>query len=117
MNIDWTAVAVILTALATVLGSIAARWKINSEAANEISEAAMSLLDPFRRRLEELETQAAEQENRMHDQQAQITVLRGQVEELHRENAQLREGVDLLIQQIVGLGQRPSFRPPWWKEP
>lgn len=116
MDIDWTAVAVIATALGTVLGSVAARRKISSEAANEISEAAISLLDPFRRRLEELETQIEAQNARTQEQQAQIADLRSQVEMLQRENAQLRQGVDLLIKQIVELGQRPSFHPPWWKE-
>ena len=102
---DYTIIVALATLVISVIVGLATRRKLDSESANEISEAAMSLLQPFRDRLAELD-------KRVTSQAVQITQLQTHIETLQTENAKLWQGVTVLSEQILELGHLPRFQPP-----
>lgn len=104
LTVDWAAVAVLVGSLITVMIGFATRKKLDSEAANEVSEAALSLLEPLRQRVSQLEQELGIVKGSM-------TELSDKLEVVERENNELRRGIWLLVHQVTGLGQEPVYRP------
>ncbi len=105
---EWTALIMAAIALAGVAIQF---WKARSEkrrddgdAAESISSAAKSLIEPLRKRVDELEAMTARQE-------AAIVTLTKKTQEQQQEITELRAGVMLLTTQIVALGQKPIYIP------
>ncbi len=104
------AVAIIMAAVA--LGGLAVQWwtgrstkrKDEASASESIAEAVTTLLTPLRERIAQLETQTKEQSQ-------QIEMLTKTTKEQQFEITELRAGVMLLTNQIVGLGHTPIYVP------
>lgn len=105
---EWTALIMAAIALAGVAIQFWKAWsekrRDDSDAAESISFAAKSLIEPLRKRVDELEATTLRQE-------AEISALTRQTKEQKQEITELRAGVMLLTNQIVALGQRPIYIP------
>lgn len=83
-----------------IVGFFAGRRKNNADAAESISNAAKTLLEPLTRRIEELEEKVQRQDRRL-DRYGQriITLMRG---------------IERLVLQITRLGHVPDWTPGEW---
>ncbi len=76
----------------------------NGDAAESVAQATSILLEPLKTRVAELEARTAAQEAKILMMQKTIT---GQQHEI----TELRAGVMLLTNQIIGLGHTPIYKP------
>jgi len=99
-----------VVALITAIGSLILAWesrrKIKAETAAAITNAAGDLVEHFNKRLHELseEVKCLREEN---------NALREQVDGLKAENKQLRNGLQVLSDQLSRLGHKPDWTVPW----
>lgn len=95
-----------------------ARRELDNNSAKQLTDIALSLVDPLEKRVDGLEADNTRLRARIRSLEAgevsavrKIEALEIEVERLTRENAELHEGIALLMQQIVELGQEPRFSP------
>lgn len=133
MNAEWIVILTALIAAAPgVYAMIAGRHKVNSEAADSISGAAVQLVEPLRcenaalrkqvdgmrseldglrREMDDLRTENATLRVDVGQLREDNVTLRTAISALRAENEELVEGVAALAQQVQALGQRPVFAP------
>lgn len=114
-----TAAGVIAAIVASIPGLVALiiqRRKITAEArqaennaADLVTKAALSLVEPLRRQLDGLSAQSVEQA-------ARIAALEKQVQSLERFADDLLSGSHRLVMQVRSLGGHPVYIPPERRE-
>lgn len=102
----------IVGAAGALLGGIivylSTRLKNRADAADMVTDAALSLLDPLKTRLTELEQKMARQET-------EISRLRRQLTHYADRVIVLMRGIATLIKQIGDLGAKPYWEPDEWR--
>lgn len=90
--------------------------KTGADASASISEAAMALLEPLKKRIEEVEAEKSRMEK---DLRARITTLESRMDELEKELREksaiiddLTSGAIKLYHQVQSLGGVPVYVPP-----
>ena len=83
--------------------------KSEAEATGVIVTAATALLDPYIKRVEELEAREAERDIREAERQIELKAINRRLARIDRNNFILCEGVRRLIHQIRSLGAEPVF--------
>jgi predicted RNase H-like nuclease (RuvC/YqgF family) len=92
----------LMAALGSLIVAVESRHKQKADAADMISKAATSLVEPLEGRVKELEKEVKilRAENR---------TLRDQVEKLEDDNQRMKDGIAILIDQIKKLGHNPAW--------
>lgn len=119
MTIDWAA----LTALIAVIGSgvgIFLAWRkapiesqhMRAETEAHISEVALTLIDPMKRRIEELEASRERQRVSIDELEKRITELECELRTERSEKAEIVDGAHRLVHQVESLGAQPVYKPP-----
>lgn len=94
----------ILTAGGSLLVALNSRTKAKMEVAQIVTDSALKLVKPLEERIVVLEEslKILQEDNKK---------LEDEVEKLKQENAELWEGVAILINQIHKIGETPIWRP------
>jgi len=102
------AVGVVLTAFlanySVIVLSKSQRKKVDADAADTLTETAISLVAPLKERLMELETKTTEQAQRIEELETRVTEQKELILEL-------QEGAERLAHQVRSLGGSPVFAP------
>lgn len=117
--IDWAA----LTALIAVIASGITIWlawrkapiesqHLKAETEGRITEAALKLIEPLQKRIEELEQSRERQRASINELEQRITELECELRQEYSEKAEIVEGANRLVHQIESLGANPVYRPP-----
>lgn len=88
--------------LAAIILAMTERRKKQADYATQINEAAMVLIDPLKKRIQEFE-EASKKDRKLLEQ------LRKEIDQLQSQNKILRRGIAVLIDQIRCLGHEPAF--------
>jgi len=89
-----------LAGLAALIVAFSERRKKHADYANQISEAALQLINPLRERL-------AASEARIMELEREVAELRLENERLRRENGDLKAWAERLVHQVQSLGAMP----------
>jgi chromosome segregation ATPase len=109
--------------IVAVVGSLAAlviAWrkapaekrKMNADAESAISGAAVSLIEPLQKRIEELEAAREKDRTKMTSMESRISVLECEVREERSEKEAISDGARKLMHQVESYGGVPVYRPP-----
>lgn len=82
------------------------------EAASEIKEAALALVEPLKKRIDELEAARERDKTRMSLLEQRITDLECELREERSSRAEVEAGAHRLVHQVESLGANPVYRPP-----
>lgn len=126
MNVaELTALAVTIGGLAGGLVNVIAAWwrgqaedrKARVDATIALNEAAVSLVEPLKRRVSELDEQVTSYMRRIQELEERVETLQGEnrqlrddVSKLRAENTEMRRGIDDLCGQIQALGHEPVYK-------
>lgn len=117
-----TAITLIASVVA-VIGSISAvvvAWrkaphenrKLQAEAESAISEAAVSLIEPLQKRIDDLEKGREKDKDTIIALETRVTALECELREERNEKADIVDGAHKLYHQVQSLGAQPLYQPP-----
>jgi len=117
--IDWNSLTTFLAVLVSVSMFILAWRKAPSETYNlkaeseaKISAAAVALIEPMQKRLDELEKSRERQRISINELERRITDLECELREEKSQKADILDGANKLVHQVESLGANPVYRPP-----
>lgn len=79
--------------------------------ADSIASAARALIEPMRERITELEEEAKKNKASVLDLQSQLDEQAVEIALLRALNDEYRRGIEILMSQIVQLGEKPRYQP------
>lgn len=85
---------------------------MRAETEAHISEVALTLIDPMKRRIEELEASRERQRMSINELEKRITELECELREERANRAEIEAGAQRLVHQVESLGANPVYRPP-----
>ena len=104
MTTEWTAIIAVITALGSLAVAFSTRHKNRAEGDATIADTALAMVKEVRGEQEELKKENTAL-------RAKLAMMEVRIECQERELATLRVGVTLLSQQVMGLGQVPIWTP------
>jgi hypothetical protein len=117
--IDWIPV---LASLAAAVGSVVAliiAWrkapaetrKVEADAGNTITDAAVALVEPLKQRISDLEEVQVRNKARITALEVEVDALKCQIRDADAEKAELLHGTMRLIHQLESMGLAPVWKP------
>lgn len=92
----------LITGAAGLLTAVATKKKLHADAAESISDAALSLIEPLKKRLAEAEAEIENNRVKLHQMEIELAVLK-------HENIEMSEGIAKLKYQVMSLGHKPIY--------
>lgn len=77
-----------------------------------VSEAALKLLEPMQKRIDELEAARERDKARMTEMERRISDMECELREERSQKADVMDGANKLVHQVESLGANPVYRPP-----
>jgi chromosome segregation ATPase len=109
-----------LVAILMSIGALYLAWRkaphesrnLQAETDKTITDAALQLLEPMQRRIDELEKGRERDKARMAEHERRITELECELRNEKSEKAEVIDGAKRLYHQIESLNSKPVYRPP-----
>lgn len=120
MALDWTVIIVAVIGAISGLGSLALQWRksrlegsaLNVENETKLSKAALDLLEPLQKRIDELEAAREREKTRMADLERRVAELECELRDERNIKDEIRAGAERLVHQVESLGGKPVYVPP-----
>ncbi len=85
---------------------------IEADTEGKISEAALALVEPLKKRVDELEAARERDKARIVEHERRITELECELREERSQKLDLLDGAHKLVHQVESLGGMPVYKPP-----
>lgn len=117
--IDLTALGTLFAIMAS-LGTLYLAWRkaphesraLNADSETRVSDAALKLLEPLQKRIDELEAARERDKQRISEHERRITELECELREERSAKAEIISGAERLMHQVESLGAKPVYVPP-----
>lgn len=109
-----------LVAILMSIGALYLAWRkaphenrnLQAETDRAITDAALQLLEPLQKRIDELEQARERDKARMTEMDRRITELECELRDERSEKFDVLNGANKLVHQVVSLGGVPVYHPP-----